>query len=86
MLRLTLQNARLADDAGDARPAQLAVDGVSAITRAIVTEDGVVRIDNITQPELIGKPRCFNFLAPGRLPQPRLSFRSRVSGGSSYAP
>ena len=51
MLRLTLQNARLADDASDARPAQ-AIDGVSAITRAIATEDGV-RIDNITQPELI---------------------------------
>jgi hypothetical protein len=51
MLRLTLQNARLADDAGNARPAQ-AINGVSAITRAIATEDGV-RIDNITQPELL---------------------------------
>ena len=51
MLRLTLQNARLADDASVARPAQ-AIDGVSAITRAVATEDGV-RIDNITQPELI---------------------------------
>ena len=51
MLRLTLQNARLADDASNARPAQ-AINGVSAITRAIATEDGV-RIDNITQPELL---------------------------------
>jgi hypothetical protein len=73
MLRLTLQNARLADDAGDARPAQ-AVDGVSAITRAIVTEDGVVRIDNITQPELIGKPRCFNFWRRGACRNPVCRF------------
>jgi hypothetical protein len=51
MLRLTLQNARLADDASNARPSQ-AINGVSAITRAIATEDGV-RIDNITQPELL---------------------------------
>ena len=48
MLRLTLQNARLADDASDARPAQ-AIDGVSAITRAIATEDGV-RIDTSRGP------------------------------------
>ena len=51
MLRLTLQNARLADDASNARPAH-AVDGVSAITRAIATEDGVC-INNITQSELL---------------------------------
>jgi hypothetical protein len=57
-LRLTFQNARLADDAGDARPDH-DIDGVQAITRAVDTDNGV-RIDNITQQEL----RAGGFVEP----------------------
>jgi hypothetical protein len=42
MLRLTLQNASLADKASNARPAH-AIDGVSAITRAIATEGSLTK-------------------------------------------
>ena len=68
-LRLTFQNARLASDAGNPRPDQ-DLDGVSAITRAIDTGNGV-RVQDITPLELQAagfiEPVLSNGIATGAL-------------------
>ena len=71
--RLTFQSARLADDVSDARPAH-DIDGVSAITRAILVLTTVCASTTSCSPSclLAASRRLFALMTPKplKLPQP----------------